>query len=377
MKLQDCIKATDRTYVEIDVEALRHNIRIARDRVGKAVKIMCLVKADAYGHGAVAVAKYCRDMLDYLGVATIDEGIELRQSGVDLPILVVGDVAGSRYKDAIDCDIEMTVHSLECAHTLNDFCKTVGKRAKVHIAVDTGMGRIGFLPCEVNDAVKVCAFDNLEVKGVFTHFAKADESDKSYTYMQKRLFDKFVEDMRRKGVDVGLRHVANSASILDIEHCNCDMARMGIMTYGLSPSSAVRGDALRPAMSWYSHIIHVKTLPKGCSVSYGGDYITDDYTVVATVAVGYGDGYPRALSGKSYVLVNGRRANVIGRICMDQMMIDVTHIKDVKVGDKVTLMGRDGNQFISAEELAGLASTINYEIVCGVAPRVPRVYVNF
>ncbi|MDE6361896.1 MAG: alanine racemase, partial [Clostridia bacterium] len=198
--------------------------------------------------------------------------------------------------------------------------------------------------------------------------------DKSYTDMQKRLFDEFVEDMRKKGVDVGLRHVANSASILDIEHCNCDMVRMGIMTYGLSPSSAVRGDALRPAMSWYSHIIHVKTLPKGCSVSYGGDYITHDDTIVATVAVGYGDGYPRVLSGRSHVLVNGQRAPVIGRICMDQMMIDVTHIESAKVGDLVTLMGRQGNQVISAEELAELAGTINYEIVCGIAPRAPRVY---
>ncbi|MDE7348253.1 MAG: alanine racemase [Clostridia bacterium] len=358
----------------MDVGALRHNIRIARDRVGKDVKIMCLVKADAYGHGAVAVAKYCRDLLDYLGVATIDEGIELRQNGVDLPILVVGDVAKSRYEDAIDCDIEMTVHSLECAHTLNDFCKTVGKRAKVHIAVDTGMGRIGFLPCEVNEAIKACAFDNLEIKGVFTHFAKADEVDKSYTYEQKRAFDAFVEGMKKEGAQVGLRHVANSASILDVEHCNCDMVRMGIMTYGLSPSSAVRGDALRPAMSWYSHIIHVKTLPKGCGVSYGGEYITSKDTVVATVAVGYGDGYPRALSGRSHVLVNGQRAPVIGRICMDQMMIDVTHIESAKVGDLVTLMGRQGSQIISAEELAELAGTINYEIVCGIAPRAPRVY---
>ncbi|MDE6473932.1 MAG: alanine racemase [Clostridia bacterium] len=374
--MQEYNKLTDRTYVEIDVEALRHNIQIARDKVGDGVKIMCLVKANAYGHGAVAVTKYCQDLIDYLGVATVDEGIELRQSGVALPILIVGDIARSRYKDAIDYDIEVTAHSLECARWLNDFCKTVGKRIKTHIAVDTGMGRIGFLPEEVNQAVEVCRLGNLEIKGVFTHFSKADETDKSYTYMQKRLFDEFVERLKREGADVGLRHVANSASILDVENCNCDMVRMGVMTYGLSPLSAVKCQDLRPAMSWYSYIAHIKTLPKGHCISYGGDYITRDDTVVATVAVGYGDGYPRALSGKSCVLVKGEKAPVIGRICMDQMMIDITHIDGVKVGDKVTLMGKNANQVISAEELADLAGTINYEIVCSIAPRVPRVYVN-
>ena len=374
--MQEYHKPTDRTYLEIDVEALRHNIRIARQRVGKGVKIMCLVKANAYGHGAVAVAKYCQDMLDYLGVATVDEGIELRQNGIYLPILIVGDVAKSRFQDAIDFDIEVTAHSLECATLLNDFCKSIGRKAKAHIAVDTGMGRIGFLPDEVNQAAEVCRLDNLEIKGIFTHFAKADEVDKSYTYMQKRTFDRFVESMKREGADVGLRHVANSASILDIPCCNYDMARMGVMTYGLCPSSAVQGKDLRPAMSWHTHIIHIKKLQKGSRVSYGGEYITAGDTVVATVAVGYGDGYPRALSGKSCVIVNGQRAPVIGRICMDQMMIDISRIDDVKVGDKVTLMGKDGSQIISADELAGLAKTINYEIVCGIAPRVPRVYVN-
>ncbi|MDE6372311.1 MAG: alanine racemase [Clostridia bacterium] len=372
--LRDLNKLTDRTYVEIDVKALRHNICIARDKVGNDVKIMCLVKANAYGHGAVAVAKYCQDLLDYFGVATIDEGMQLRQNGVDLPILIVGDIAKSRYEDAIDFDIDITAHSLECATSLNEFCKSVGKSAKVHIAIDTGMGRIGFLPEEVDQAVEVCSLDNLEIKGIFTHFAKADEVDKSYTYMQKRKFDEFVERIKRKGADVGLRHVANSASILDVGYCNCDMVRMGVMTYGLSPSPVVNGKSLRPAMSWHSHIVHIKSLPKGRYVSYGGDYVTQDETLVATVAVGYGDGYPRVLSGRSSVLVNGQRAPVIGRICMDQMMIDVTHIEDAKVGDIVTLMGRQGSQTISAEELAGLAGTINYEIVCGIAQRVPRVY---
>lgn len=373
--MQDNNKLTDRTYVEIDVEALRHNISLARAKVGRAVKLLCLVKANAYGHGAVAVAKYCGDLLDYLGVATIDESIELRQSGVKLPILVVGDVASSRYEDALDYDIELTVHCCDVAKPLNDFCKSRGKIAKVHIAVDTGMGRIGFLPNEVEKAVQVCKLEYLEVKGIFTHFAKSDEIDKSYTNIQKKLFDGFVESMKSAGADVGLRHVANSASILDIPYYNCDMVRMGIMAYGLYPSADVNTSAdLRPVMSFHTHITHIKTLPKCNSVSYGGEYITQEDTAVATIAVGYGDGYPRALSNKGYVLVDGKRAPILGRICMDQTMIDVTHIESVKVGDIATLIGRQGDDEITADDIAKFAGTINYEIVCGVASRVPRVY---
>ena len=366
---------TDRTYAEIDVEALRHNVRLVRAKVGDGVKIMCLVKADAYGHGAVAVAKHCVDLLDYLGVATVDEGIQLRTSGVELPILVVGDIAKSRYQDAIDFDIEHTVHSLQSAKSLDEFCKSVGKTAKAHIAVDTGMGRIGFLPDEIDDAIKACNLDTLEIKGIFTHFAKADEVDKSYTHNQKRLFDEFVESIKSQGADVGLRHVANSASILDMPYCNCDMVRAGVMTYGLCPSSDVKCRDLRPVMSLYTHIVHIKTLHKGSLVSYGGEYVAQNDVAVATLAVGYGDGYPRALSGKADVLVRGQRAPIIGRICMDQMMIDVTHIDGVSIGDTVTLMGRQGKEYISADELARLAGAINYEIVCGIAQRVPRVYV--
>ena len=368
---------TDRTYVQIDLDALRHNIAVAREKVGKDVKILCLVKANAYGHGAVQVAKYCEDLLDYLGVATVDEGIELRQNGVKLPILVVGDVASSRYKDALDFDVELTVHNYDVGRCLNDYCKSIGKIAKVHIAVDTGMGRIGFLPSEATNAVGVCKFDSLEIKGIFTHFAKADENDKSYTYTQKRLFDEFVESIRSNGVDTGLRHVANSASIIDLPLFNCDMVRMGIMTYGLYPSAEVNATlGLLPVMSFYTHVTHIKTLPKGRRISYGGEYVTQKDTVVATLAVGYGDGYPRALSNKGYVLIDGKRAPILGRVCMDQTMIDVTHITGVKVGDTVTLIGSDQNGIITADEIARLAGTISYEIVCGIASRVPRVYLK-
>ena len=373
--MQTYNNSTDRTFALIDVSALRHNIAIARDKVGEDVKILCLVKANAYGHGAVEVAKYCEDLIDYLGVATVDEGIELRQNGVKLPILAVGDVAKERYKDAVDFDIELSVHNFDIAKSLNDFCKDIGKIAKVHIAVDTGMGRIGFLPSEVERAAEVCNLECLEIKGIFTHFAKADEKDKAYTYMQKRIFDEFVESMERVGADVGLRHVANSASILDLPQFNYDMVRMGIMTYGLFPSDDVDTTVdLRPAMSIYSHITHIKKLPKGCGISYGCDFVTKRDTVVATIGVGYGDGYPRALSNKGYVLVGGQKAPILGRVCMDQTMIDVSHIADVKVGDIVTLIGKNKDLSITMGDIAKLSGTINYEIVCSIAPRVPRVY---
>ena len=212
--MQEYSNLTDRTYVEIDVNALRHNIQLARAKVGGAVKLMCMVKANAYGHGAVAVAKYCEELLDYLGVATVDEGIELRRNGVNLPILVVGDIAKCRYGDAIRCDIEMTLHSLEQAIALEDFCKSADTIAKVHIAVDTGMGRIGFLPNEVEQVIRVCNFEHIEVKGIFTHFAKADEVDKSYTHNQKRLFDELVGSVKSGGAEVGVRHRSHNGMYL-------------------------------------------------------------------------------------------------------------------------------------------------------------------
>lgn len=367
----------DRTYAEIDVDALRDNIRIVREIVGDEVKILCLVKAQAYGHGAVAVATYCQDLLDYLGVATVDEAIGLRRSGIKLPILVVSDVSPDRYDDALRYDVELTVHSQESAISLDAFCKRVGERAKVHLAVDSGMGRIGFLPDEIDVAARAYELANLHFVGIFTHFAKADEADKTYTRKQKKVFDDFVSNLRSRGIDVGLCHIANSASILDMRDCNYQMARMGIMTYGLFPSEQLSGTAkLRPAMSWRARISHIKTLPKGNSIGYGGAYTTTRKTTVATVAVGYGDGYPRALSNKGYMLIGGKKAPILGRICMDQTMVDVTDIAGVKVGDTATLMGEQGEERISAEQLANWANTINYEIVCGVAKRVPRIYVK-
>lgn len=366
----------ERTYLTIDVVALRRNISLVKAKTGNS-KIMCMVKADAYGCGAARVAKYCEDLVDYFGVASVDEGVELRKSGIVLPILVVGNAAPSRYADAVDFDIRLTVSSLEAAQSLNDFCLERGKRAKVHLAIDSGMGRIGFLPNELNQAVRACRLDRVFVEGIFTHFAKADESDKAYTLLQKRVFDDFVCGMWNNGVSVGLRHVANSAAILDMPGCNYDMVRMGLITYGLYPSVFTdRNIDLTPVMSWYARIVHIKTLPKGSMVSYGGDYVTKGDTQIATLAVGYGDGYPRALSDRGRVIVAGRRVPIVGRVCMDQTMVDVTGIDDVKAGDIATLVGSQGEIAVTLDELAKLCNTINYEVACGISHRVARKYVE-
>ncbi|MCI9291282.1 MAG: alanine racemase [Clostridia bacterium] len=366
-----------RTYLIIDKSAIRRNISAAAYKLGKDVKIMCLVKADAYGHGAISVAKCCADIVDYFGVATVGEGVQLRRSGIDLPILIVGDAPPRSFEDAVKYSLQLTVHSLQCAQSIDSFCKSRGASARVHIAIDSGMGRIGFLPGELSDIRQVFALKNLRVAGIFSHLSKADELDKSYSHMQIKQFTDVVSLLQKDGYDVGLRHIANSAAILDMTVGGCDMARMGIMTYGLYPSLCVdRSADLAPAMSWYARISHIKTLPKGMAVSYGGDFVTKRATAVATLSVGYGDGYPRALSNKGHVLVRGRKAQIIGRICMDQTMIDVTDIPGVNVGDVAVLIGSQGDLSVTAEDIASWADTINYEIVCGISRRVPRLYVE-
>ena len=354
----------DRTYISIDKSAIRNNILKVLDRVGKSVKIMCVVKADGYGHGAVGVEKSCENIVDYFGVATVDEGVQLRQNGIINPILIVGDAPPCKFQSALEYGLQLTVHSLRSAAELDCYCKSIGKKADVHIALDSGMGRIGFLLDEFALVENVFMLKNLRIKGIFSHFSKADELDKTYTHIQYTKFSSFVERLTDAGYDVGLRHIANSAAILDLPNCACDMVRMGIMTYGLYPSIDVsKALTLTPALSWYARISHIKTLKKGSAVSYGGDFVTKSSTVVATLSVGYGDGYPRALSSKGYVLIGGEKAPILGRICMDQTMVDITHIRGVKIGDCAVLIGKQGNLSITANDLARWANTVNYEII--------------
>ncbi|MDE6188777.1 MAG: alanine racemase [Clostridia bacterium] len=355
-----------RTYCQIDLQALRSNIVKIKSLLSHSTKLAFVVKANAYSHGAVEVAKACEDLVDFFGVATAEEGAELRKNGLNLPILILGATLPNDFNLLTEYDLQATVYSLESAILLNSYCEQNFVKAKVHLAVDTGMGRIGFLPNEKDLALKAAALANLNIEGIFTHFACADSKDKTFTKLQTERFEDFIAYLKKSGVNIPLVHASNSAGVLDGGY-SYGMVRCGLIAYGLYPSQEVEKKIeLAPALSWHTLITHIKTLSKGSSVSYGATFVAEREVKVATLSVGYADGYPRILSGKASVLVKGKRAKIIGRICMDQMMIDVTDIDGVNVFDEVTLIGSQGEERISAEELADLANTINYEILCGI-----------
>ncbi|MDO5408859.1 MAG: alanine racemase [Lachnospiraceae bacterium] len=368
-----------RTYVVVDLDAIADNIRAAKARILPDVKMMAVIKADAYGHGALEVGKYLQDEVDYFAVAEVEEGVALREAGLTLPIMILGYTMKAQYPELIKYDIEQTVYRIEDACLLGKIAVSMGKKAIIHIAVDTGMGRIGFVPNEESaDCVKeISKIPGIVIKGIFTHFSTADEADKTYTRQQMEQYDRFVRLLAERGVEIPVKHVCNSAGIMEFEDHRYDMVRSGIITYGLYPSEEVKKEnlSLKPALEWKAHVAHVKTAGPGLGISYGKTFVTTaDQTKIATINIGYADGYPRALSNKGRVLIHGKSAPVIGRVCMDQFMVDITGIEDVQVEDEVTLIGRDGEEFISVEEAAETAGTFNYEFVCDIGKRVPRVY---
>ena len=368
-----------RAYAVIDLDALRANAQAVIDKVGPDVKIMSIVKTDAYGHGAVPVARELEDLgVDYFGVASVDEGVLLRKHGIKSPILILGYVFPEEYERLIDNELMHAVFSYDNAVALNEKAKWLNKTVKIHIKVDTGMGRIGFLPNKdsIEEIKKISKLSNVKIDGIFTHFACADFRDKTSSNRQKKLFLDFLDQLKAQGVDVGIRHMDNSASIIDEDRDFLDMVRIGIMGYGLFPSEEVDTDfPLTPVMQLKSSVSYVKNVHKGFTVSYGSTFVAKDDMTVATVSIGYGDGYPRSLSNRGRVIINGQFANIIGRVCMDQFMVDVTDL-DVKQGDTVTLFGKDGNFDLSVEELSGLSGRFNYELCCDINMRVPRVYVK-
>lgn len=368
-----------RVYAAIDLDAVCHNISEIKKLVGPDTKIMPVIKADGYGHGAVPVAKALNKIgVDGFAVAIIEEGIALRKQGITKPILILGYTSEYQYASLIQHEIEQTVFSYEMAEAISKFAVTMKKEARIHIKVDTGMNRIGFKPTEesVGQVQRIQKLPNIKIQGIFTHFACADEEDKTSARYQKELFDQFVSKIEEKGIEIPVKHVSNSAAIMDLRECRMDMVRSGIITYGLYPSEEVDKSAidLKPALSLISHVIHVKEVGPGEGVSYGSTFVTDRKTRIATIPVGYADGYPRALSSKGRVIIRGQYAPIIGRICMDQFMVDVTDIEGVSVMDRVTLVGTEGDKNISVEEAADLAGSFNYEFVCGIGKRVPRVY---
>lgn len=367
-----------RVYAQIDLEAVCSNVRESMKRVGKGVKAMAVVKTDAYGHGAVSVAQALSGIGVYaFAVATAEEGVELRLSGIEKPILVLGHVFPDELKRALTHDISLTVYSYDTAKEISRMAQTLNVTAKIHIAIDTGMGRIGFQPNQdsLEDIGGISRLPNLSMEGVFTHFANADAADKTSMNHQIELFEDFTAKMEEAGIHCKLRHMCNSAAVMDRDHDFLDMVRLGITVYGLEPSNEVQKEnlALKPAMSMISHVSHVKEVGAGFTVSYGSTYTTTGPTVIATVPVGYGDGYPRSLSNKGTVLIHGQRVPIIGRICMDQFMVDVTSLEDVSVGDEVVLFGTQDGATISVEELAEQSGRFNYEFVCDINKRVPRV----
>ena len=365
------------TWVEVDLDAIAHNVQQLRNHLEPHTEIMAVIKANAYGHGAVMIARtVLENGATRLAVHRVIEGLQLRQAGIDAPVLILGGSLPMEAKTIVSYDLTPTVISSEGASSLAKEAKSQRKIIPVHIKVDTGLGRFGLMPEEVIEFAKYLAqFDNLQLEGVYTHFATADEMDKTYTYYQFKLYQQVLDVLTKEDFSISLRHVANSAAALDLPEMHLDIVRCGIVIYGVYPSAQVNHSIpLRPALALKSRVVQVRTLPAGSSISYGRTYVTNRPITVALVPIGYGDGYHRLISNRGVVLVRGQRASILGRICMDQLVVDVSGIVGLKQNEEAVLIGRQGNDEIRVDEVAAWAETINYEVVANIAPRVARVY---
>ena len=367
-------------WAEVDLDKLAHNMREIR-RITKSEKIIAVVKADAYGHGAVDVAPVLLENgANSLAVAMLSEAVELRRSGIECPIMILGFTPPELIDNLLKYNIEQTVFSYEFAKQLSKMAQDENKITKIHIALDTGMGRIGFLPNDesVQEVYKISKLPNIVIEGLFCHFSTADEKDKTYTNIQVKKFDAFYKKLGEKNVYINTRHIANSAAIIDLPEIHYEAVRPGIIIYGYYPSEEVNKEKLDllPVMTLKTNVIHIKTLPPGEYVGYGRKYKTEKESVIATLPIGYADGYTRLLFEKAKVIIKGKFAPVIGKICMDQCMIDITDVHGVKVGDEVILIGEDEKNKFNADIVGELIGTISYEIVCMIGKRVPRVYLK-
>ena len=365
----------DNTYVEIDLDAISANFDAIRAKAG--VQVMAIVKADAYGHGAVQIARLLDSKCSFFGVSSIAEALELRQAGLTKPILILGYTPVEAFRLVLGQDIRPAIFRLDDGIALSKLAQKHGVILPFHFAVDTGMSRLGFQATE--ESADICAeiarLPGIVAEGLFSHFATADSADLTRAQEQAQRFADFDRMLQERGVKIPLRHLDNSAGLMNFSN-HYEMVRSGIVTYGMYPSDEVDPQllSLKPALQWRSRVTHIKMLPPGREISYGGTFVTTRKTRVATVPVGYADGYRRSLSGKFYVLIRGRRAPILGRVCMDQMMVDITDVPDVKIDDPVVLVGNDGNDVITVEEIAAAADSFNYEFVCGISRRVPRRY---
>lgn len=375
-----------RVYAKVNLDAVRENMDNMKANIAPETKMIGVIKTDGYGHGAIPIAREL-EPVDYMfgfAVATAEEAFILRRAGIRKPILILGFTFPYSYKQLIEQEIRITVFRRDTLSELSGAVKELageGKdvKAKVHVKVDTGMSRIGVRPDEegLSFVKEALLTEGIEVEGIFTHFARADEMNKEAAYRQLTLFKDFISRIEKEtGYRVPVKHCSNSAGIIELPEANMDVVRAGITLYGLWPSEEVRKDivALKPALSLYSHIVYVKEIEQGTAVSYGGTFTADKKMRIATIPVGYGDGYPRGLSGRGYVLIHGKKAPVLGRVCMDQFMVDVSHIGEAAEGDLVTMIGKDGNEEITMEQLGNLSGRFNYELACDLGKRIPRVY---
>lgn len=366
----------------ISLDAVEENFREMRKNIDKDTQMIAVIKADAYGHGAVPIAHLIHDY-DYIwgfAAATAEEAIQLCEAGIEKPILILGIVFEEYYPELIRYGIRPTVCEYEEAKKLSEEAVMQGRTVHIHVALDTGMSRIGFADTPESAEVirRIAELPNLEVEGLFTHFARADEYDKSPAVIQLQRYLKFAELLETNGVKVPIHHCSNSAGIIRMPEANLNIVRAGITIYGIYPSNEVERDIVKlsPVMELKSHVTYVKEIEPGTAVSYGGTFVARERMRIATIPVGYADGYPRQLSGKGWVLIHGKKAPIIGRVCMDQFMVDVTKIEDVHKGDEVTLIGKDKDACISVEEMGDLCGRFSYEFICDISPRVPRIYIK-
>lgn len=366
-----------RCFVAVDLSAIDHNLAQLQQNMAPGVKTMAVVKADGYGHGSVPVAKHIADRVDRFAVASLYEASVLREAGIQKPILVLSYTSPVGYNKLVDLDVTATVYDLEEAKLLSDTAVAKGKKVTIHIAVDTGMARVGFAPtAESADVVaQISQLPGVILEGLFSHYACADLADKTAKNRQTELFDKFIALLEQRGVFVPIKHICNSAGTMEPDK-QYDMCRLGVAMYGLYPSEEMDREKirLRPAMKVVSQVIHLKTVPAGTKIGYGHTYTAPAEQRIATVSIGYADGFNRCLSNTGVVLIRGKRVPVVGRVCMDQVMVDVTDLEEVQVGDPVVILGKSGQEEITAEELGAMSYSFNYEVVCNFMPRVKRLY---
>ena len=376
------MKKFERVKAVVSLDAIAHNFAEMKKNIAKGTKIVAVIKADGYGHGAEAIARLIEDY-DYIwgfAVATPEEALQLRTFGVKKPILILGIVFEEYFTQMIAKEIRLTVCTYEMAQKLSEEAQRQGRDVHIHIGLDTGMSRIGFADRQesVEEIKKISQLPNLKIEGMFTHFARADETDRSPAIDQLNRYLNFAKLLEDAGIQIPMKHCSNSAGIIRVPEANLNAVRAGITIYGIYPSNEVERDIVKliPAMELKSHISYIKTVEPGAAFSYGGTFTAKKEMKVATIPVGYADGYPRSLSNKGWVLIHGKKAPILGRVCMDQFMVDITKIPDAKAGDEVTLIGKDGKEFISIEKFGDLSGRFSNEFACDISKRVPRVYIK-